>query len=332
MTFDDQGRLCDCGAERGDRAWRAARCLGPLAAVATAVLLAWMPVGSASAATPLAPRVHRSAEPSITIVAPYPRGNYGLLARVRARFSCSEDGSTAQITSCTGTVPNREPIDTSAPGNQTFTVKATDKSGNTVTKSVHYTVLDYTNPLVDIRQLGQGRIDQGVDYAGSGPILALGSGVVITASNNDPGWPGHGWILYRLSQGRFAGKYVYVAENITVRVRTGQTVTAGQKIATLHDAYPDMETGWASDIRDTTLANADGHLCRCGDPGGWSTVEGRNFNYLLRVVGAPSGYLQPSHPKQHMPRGWPKLRSHRPLGPIPRSRTRQAEGWTARRR
>ncbi len=297
--------------------------------MATAILLAWMPVGNASAATALASRADRSAEPSITIIAPYSRGNYGLDARVRARYSCSEDGSTDRISSCSGTVPNRDPIDTSIAGNQTFTVTATDMSGNTVTKTVHYVTIDYTNPLVAVQRLGQGRIDQGVDYAGRGPILALGSGKVIRASNHDRGWPGHGWLLYRLLQGRFAGRYVYVAENITVDVRTGQTVTAGEKIAILHDAYPDMETGWASDIRDTTLANADGHLCPCSDPGGWSTIEGRNFNNLLRIVGAPSGYLQPRHPKQHMPPGWPKLYAHRPLAPIPQSRTRQSEGWTA---
>jgi len=190
--------------------------------------------------------------------------------------------------------------------------------------------MQYTNPLRAVQNLQGERIDQGVDYAGSGPILALGSGRVINATNNDPGWPGDGWLLYQLSQGRFAGKYVYVAENITVGVKAGQTVSAGQQIATLHDAYPNMETGWASDIRDTTLANADGHLCPCGDAGGWSTIEGRNFNYLLRVVGAPSGILQQSVPKEHMPPGWPKLRAHRPLGATPKAGSLLRAGWPAR--
>jgi hypothetical protein len=299
------------------------------ATVATGLLSMWTLAGSAVAATLPVHGAFHSAVPSIKIVAPYSHGNYGLNARVLARFSCSEKG-TNHIATCTGTVANGDPVDTSAPGNQAFTVTATDTGGKTVRKTVHYTILHYTNPLRAVRALRRGRIDQGVDYAGSGPILALGSGEVITATNHDPGWPGGGWLLYQLSQGRFAGKYVYVAENITVHVRAGQAVTAGEQIATLHDAFPDMETGWASDIRDTTLANADGHLCPCRDPGGWSTIEGRNFNNLLVVVGAPSGYLQPHPPKQHMPAGWPKLRRNRPVSATPESRTPLPEGWTAR--
>jgi len=55
-----------------------------------------------------------------------------------------------------------------------------------------------------------------------------------------------------------------------------------------------------------TLAVARGHQCSCTDPGGWSSIEGRNFDALLTWLGAPSGYLQ-STPNQSMPRGWPRL-------------------------
>ena len=41
---------------------------------------------------------------------------------------------------------------------------------------------------------------------------------------------------------------------------------------------------------------ADGHQCTCGDPGEWSTIDGRNFNDLLVRVGAPSGWLQANRP------------------------------------
>jgi hypothetical protein len=229
----------------------------------------------------------------------------------------------------TGKVANGQALDTRASGTETFTVTATDTAGHTVTSTVKYTILPYTNPLRSVHGLRRGRIDQGVDYAGSGPIRALGRATVIDATNRDPGWPGHGWLLYKLSRGPFAGKYVYVSENITVSVKPGQTVRAGQKVATLHDAYPNMETGWASDFRDTSLANADRHLCPCGDPGGWSTIEGRNLNHLLVVVGAPSGYLQPHPPKQSMPLGWPRLGP--PTGlPAPESRTPLREGRTVR--
>jgi hypothetical protein len=98
------------------------------------------------------------------------------------------------------------------------------------------------NPLHWVSGLQPGRIDMGVDYAGAGPIRALGKGRVTMASNHDSGpvscwgntcWPGGGIVVYRLLAGPFAGKYVYVAERITVRVKRGQIVAAGQPIATL---------------------------------------------------------------------------------------------------
>jgi hypothetical protein len=158
----------------------------------------------------------------------------------------------------------------------------------------------------------------GIDFAGSGPVRALGDGRVTVASDHDLGppscygrtcWPVGGIVVYQLSDGPFVGRYVYVAENITVDVKPGQTVKIGQRIATAVDAYPYVETGWASGKGPETLAIADGHECPCGDPGGWSTVEGRNFGHLLAVLGAPSAGLLPNVPAQSMPRGWPSIAS-----------------------
>lgn len=185
------------------------------------------------------------------------------------------------------------------------------------------------NPLHWVTGLQPGRIDMGVDYAGAGPVRALGKGRVTMASNHDAGpsscwgrtcWPGGGIVVYKLLAGPFVGKYVYVAERITVRVKRGQIVAAGQAIATLHNEFPHMETGWASGKGAETLAIARGQQCSCGDPGGWSTIEGRNFNRLLVALGAPSGYLQPNPPRQRMPRGWPRWpRSRHSPASIPRS-------------
>jgi hypothetical protein len=174
----------------------------------------------------------------------------------------------------------------------------------------------YVDPLRAVSGLQPGRIDMGVDYVGSGPVLALGDGRVTMATNNDSGpsscwgmtcWPG-GIVVYRLVDGAFAGKYVYVAENVTVSVHAGQRVRAGERIAIVHDGFPYMETGWGSGTGVETLAIADGHQCSCDDPGGWSTVEGRNFSSLLVLLGAPAGRLQPDVPSQHMPHRWPRSR------------------------
>jgi hypothetical protein len=74
----------------------------------------------------------------------------------------------------------------------------------------------------------------------------------------------------------------------------------------LHNASPNLEIGWAAGRHAETLAVARHHQCRCTDPGGWSSIEGRNFNRLLVWLGGPPGYPQQT-PRQHMPRHWPRL-------------------------
>ena len=182
----------------------------------------------------------------------------------------------------------------------------------------------YVNPLREVANLRASRIDMGVDYSGSGPILALGRAKVVLASDRLAGpescWgrtcvpPPGDMIVYRLLDGRFAGKYVYVVENITVKVKAGQTVSAGQRIAILHQGSPNLEIGWASGHGAETLAVARGHQCACRDPGGWSSIEGRNFNALLVWQGAPSGYVTTAPADQHMPGEWPTVPNHPPRG------------------
>jgi hypothetical protein len=180
----------------------------------------------------------------------------------------------------------------------------------------------YVNPLRAVRDLRASRIDMGVDYSGAGPVLAIGTARVVFAKQDVSGpescWgktcapPGSGMVVYRLLDGPFAGKYVYIVENITVQVRRGQTVQTGHRIAQLHEGSPNLEIGWAAGHGAETLAAASGHQCACVDPGGWSSIEGRNFDHLLAWLGAPSGYVTTIPRGQHMPRGWPKLPARRP--------------------
>jgi hypothetical protein len=253
------------------------------------------------------------ARPSIRLIAPFQHASYERGSRVPARFRCSEGGIFSPIASCTASVAWGRRIKTRHVGTWRFVVRATDKSGNRAIRTVRYVVWKYVNPLQDVSGLTPRRIDLGVDYAGSGPLLALGKGRVTTASNTDSGppscwaiscWPGGGIVVYRLLEGPFAGKYVYVAEHITVVVKVGQLVRAGQRIAILHSGYPWSEFGWAAGPGPEALAMTDGHRCPCSDPGGWSTIDGRNFDHLLVQLGAPSGYLQ-SVPNQSMPADWP---------------------------
>lgn len=252
--------------------------------------------------------------PRITMIAPFQGASYRRELRIPARFRCDEGGVASTIATCAGSVAGGHRIGTRRLGTAPFMVTATDKNGTRSRTIVHYNVWIYLNPVRDVSGLTPRRIDLGVDYAGTGPLLAIGRARVTMASDTDSGpsscwaiscWPGGGIVVMQLLDGPFAGKYVYVAEHITVSVRAGQTVRAGQQIATLYAGYPWSEWGWAAGPGPEALAMADGHFCHtCPDVGDWSTIEGRNMNDLLVRLGAPSGLFQPI-PNQRMPPGWP---------------------------
>ena len=267
---------------------------------------------SARVAVPVAAVV-----PTITITSPTDGGGYERGARLYVHYRCRPGGVSERIVACRATERSGRPLDTRSPGVKSFTVTATDTSGATIAKTVHYTVWWYVNPLREVTNLQASRIDMGVDYSGFGPVLAIGRARILLASDRLAGpescWgrtcvpPPGDWVMYRLLDGPFAGKYVYIVENITIIVHTGQTVAAGQPIAILHDASPNLEIGWAAGRAAYTLAAARGHQCACSDPGRWSSIEGRNFNALLTWLGAPSGYITSIPASQTMPRDWPAL-------------------------
>jgi hypothetical protein len=286
----------------------------PLEAVVAVGVVMLVGVSPAIAGTSKS-TVTAAAIPRVTILSPRNGASYQRKSRIVARFRCTENGMTSAIASCTGTVSRGHDINTRSVGKKSFTVTATDTRGNRVRKAVRYSVWAYINPLRAVARLRARRIDMGVDYSGSGPILAIGTAKVITAGYV-PGpercWgrtcapaPG-GWVAYRLLDGPFEGKYVYAVENITVSVKAGQIVRQGQRIAVLHRRAPNLEIGWAAGRDAETLAVARHHQCSCTDPGGWSSIEGRNFNHFLVWLGAPSGHLRQT-PRQRMPKGWPRL-------------------------
>jgi hypothetical protein len=75
--------------------------------------------------------------PSIAITRP--AGTYALNASVLASYACTDGGS--DVASCTGTVANGSPIDTSPVGTHSFTVSSEDNAGNTSTKTISYDVI-----------------------------------------------------------------------------------------------------------------------------------------------------------------------------------------------
>ena len=145
----------------------------------------------------------------------------------------------------------------------------------------------YLNPLRDISGLSPERADEGVDFAGAGPVYAIGAGVVTQAMGNNGGWPGGGWITYELTDGPAVGEVVYLAEDVTPAVQVGQKVTPDTVIGHMFNGSDGIETGWAmldSASSESELPEAGG----IGGAGPFPTAIGMNFDYLIQALGVPA--------------------------------------------
>jgi hypothetical protein len=143
----------------------------------------------------------------------------------------------------------------------------------------------YCDPYRDVAGLRPERIDQGVDYGGSGPIYAMGPGTIDLYDNRtDTGWPGGTFMSYRLNAGPAAGKVIYLAENIDLdpHLKSGSFVYSGTALGTLVNAFPDSESGWGVAGEGVTAE----YGCYTE---GCMTPLGVNFNKLLVCLEAPSG-------------------------------------------
>ena len=110
----------------------------------------------------------------------------------------------------------------------------------------------YVSPFkrMDSKNLVPGRVDQGVDYHGYGVIRAIGDAFIIHGTY-DPAWYGY-YIVYRLKNGPFKGKCIYVAEGIKPTRAEKTPVDAGDTIAQFGPnaapgRSPGIETGWSAE-------------------------------------------------------------------------------------
>ncbi|HEY1954002.1 MAG TPA: hypothetical protein VGH28_00270 [Polyangiaceae bacterium] len=148
----------------------------------------------------------------------------------------------------------------------------------------------YCDPFRAVKDLVPERIDQGVDYACSGPIYALGPGVIDVFHNrDDSGWPGGTFISYELTSGPASGKTVYLAENVDLdtSLHAGSFVFSGTVLGTQVDASPESEIGWGVAGAGYTAE----HACYTE---GCDTALGDNFNALLVCLNATPGVPGPS--------------------------------------
>jgi hypothetical protein len=162
----------------------------------------------------------------------------------------------------------------------------------------------YRNPVRDVSGLVPERIDQGVDFSGSGPVFALGDAVVLQASGANFGWPGGGWITYQLTDGPDQGLVVYLAEDVTPSVVAGQHVTASTVVGQMFEGGDGIETGWAT----SDGANAESQQAAAGGIGGagpFPTTVGTSFDRVLVALGAPAAPNLGQTPSGLLPPGYP---------------------------
>jgi hypothetical protein len=148
------------------------------------------------------------------------------------------------------------------------------------------------------------RVDMGVDFGGSGPVYPLGDAVITNATGDSSGWPGGGWITYRLTDGPDAGLQVYVAEDVQPTVAVGQVVTPSTAIATMYNGGTGIETGWAM----PDGASAESQLSEAGGIGGggpFPTMVGLSFENLLRSLGVPAAPNAADSGYGTLPAGYP---------------------------
>jgi hypothetical protein len=150
----------------------------------------------------------------------------------------------------------------------------------------------YVNPLADAI-VNPERIDQGVDYSGVGKLVAIGAGRITHLATGNSGWPG-AFVEYQLLDGADAGCYVYYAEGVTPApgLRVGDTINAGQPIATIIPVYPTgIEIGWGAGIATKAYAKVAGQWSPTDDDDNIGSAAGKSFSALIAALGGPPGKL-----------------------------------------
>jgi hypothetical protein len=94
--------------------------------------------------------------PEITVTAPGDGAVYAVGEVVTADYSCTDEDSG--VDSCVGSVPIGATVETGSVGPKSFTVQASDKAGNTASKTVNYTVADTTAPGITVTTPAQGAV------------------------------------------------------------------------------------------------------------------------------------------------------------------------------
>jgi pilus assembly protein CpaE len=185
--------------------------------------------------------------------------------------------------------------DAALPSEQQWVVNTTPGAGcgapsgpSNAGSSITLAPKGYVSPFIHSSSVVPERIDQGVDYSGTGQISAIANATIeYVAPASSIRWPGNYYIAYQIDDGPYRGRYVYVAEDITPLVSQGQHVQAGDPIAVFGPNRGDgIETGWAHAAPPGSYAGpaADGYYSE-----GMRTAAGQAYSDFMVSIGAPGG-------------------------------------------
>lgn len=151
----------------------------------------------------------------------------------------------------------------------------------------------YVNPLAHAKVTPE-RIDNGVDYFGTGKLTSIGWARITYVGTKNTGWPG-AFIEYRLLHGYYAGQYVYYAEGVRPArgIHVGRVLRPGKVVAHLIRGWSSgIEIGWGAGIGTETLAEKRHQYT-------FPTRCGKNFSAFIKHLGGPPGKAlkQPGGPE-----------------------------------
>lgn len=202
------------------------------------------------------------------------------------------DGNWQQICDVLPTVPKPPIIDDNNPPVEPPVVPPTTTppppaTPPTVPKPP--SILDfYANPLRNISNIFAARIDMGVDYKGTGPVMAIGKAKVTVATTHSRFWGRStgNVVVYELLEGPAKGKSVFVSEYCTPLVKVGQIITTATTVCRM---YGGTEMGWAEPGGSDKPAAWYTQYVPAGYKDGTKTAYGVNFDALMLKLGALGG-------------------------------------------
>jgi hypothetical protein len=160
----------------------------------------------------------------------------------------------------------------------------------------------YANPYAHTQTVRANRIDMGNDTDGTGEIDSFAQARITFAQTGiGGGWTCatqvNGGVVYELLNGAYAGKFIYLAEDVIPTVHAGQILAAGQQIADFPANGCD-EMGWedpgAGAAGSGVLPLAETLPGFPGGPGSDQSPQalacGDSIARLLQSVGGPASY------------------------------------------